>query len=164
MYVQGFIPEAAKRVFDKKWSDCVEREISYGATLSWVTLEKCAILMDVLQASGFPNVYNIKTYVSYNEAFLGLEQFMNDPHLQTLIHARGNNLPGINCPLEKRNWHGEKSLDVNFKNEHLSNSQRGQKLVQLKYEFRCTIFHVSHAISACLVPSDLRRSGILCLG
>jgi hypothetical protein len=130
MYVQGFIPEAAKRVFDKKWSDCIEREISYGATFSWVTLEKCAILMDVLQASGFPNVYNIKTYISYDETFRDLEEFMNDPHLQTLIHARGSDLPGINCPLEKRNWAEGKRPKANLQDEHPSNSERAKQILR----------------------------------
>lgn len=55
------------------------------------------MLEDVLTASGNPNVYNTGTFNLPDDA--STVQFLNDPHIQELLHVRGKDLPGMNVKL-----------------------------------------------------------------
>jgi hypothetical protein len=51
------------------------------------------ILEDVLTASGNPNVYNTGTFNLPNDGTT--VNFLNDPHIQEMLHVRGSDIPGM---------------------------------------------------------------------
>ena len=56
-----------------------------------------------MDASGRPNEYNTATFISYDQLFSPtgpFSRFFNDPEIQTILHVRGYNLPGINFKYE----------------------------------------------------------------
>ena len=50
------------------------------------------MLEDVLAASGDPNMYNTGTFNLPDDA--DIAHFMNDPHMQEMLHVRGKDIPG----------------------------------------------------------------------
>lgn len=62
----------------------------------------------MLDAAGRPNEYNTATYKTYSDVLAAdgpFHTFMNDPHIQTLLHTRGTGAVGINFDPIK--GHGE---------------------------------------------------------
>ena len=56
-----------------------------------------------MDASGRPNEYNTATFISYDALFSPtgpFSRFFNDPEIQTILHVRGYNLPGVNFKYE----------------------------------------------------------------
>ena len=51
------------------------------------------ILEDVLTASGNPNMYNTGTFNLPNDGTT--VNFLNDPHIQEMLHVRGSDIPGM---------------------------------------------------------------------
>lgn len=55
-------------------------------------LAGCMMLEGVLAASGNPNVYNTGTFKIPDDS--KIVEFLNDPHVQEMMHVRGRNIPG----------------------------------------------------------------------
>jgi hypothetical protein len=56
-------------------------------------------LSEVLVAAGLPNEYDTGTFNGYDRITKPngvFDRFFNDPKVQTTLHVRGHNLPGIN--------------------------------------------------------------------
>jgi hypothetical protein len=102
MYANGFIPLAVKEFFDKEWKECLDRIVYSGKVITNAAFSKCNVFNDVLEASGGVNIYNVDA-ADYAPLWVTLGTFMNNPRVQTIIHARGKNIPGINFAAEERN-------------------------------------------------------------
>lgn len=102
-YMHGLIPLKAKEYIDKQWMKCLERLQFSRKRLTRGSISDCGIMELVLKAAGGPNEYNTATFNSYDAVLKPgevFDRFFNDPHIQTLLHARGGSkehpLPGIN--------------------------------------------------------------------
>eukprot|EP01038_Epipyxis_sp_PR26KG_P004454 gene4454-6299_t len=108
-YTHGLIPLGAKQKFDSDWQDCVEKVEASSKKLTRGSFDKCHMMSKVLGAAGNPNEYNTATFQAY--PFISSDdvftQFFNDPHIQTIIHVRGNNIPGINFQTIKSKTNSE---------------------------------------------------------
>jgi hypothetical protein len=71
----------------------------------------------VLEAAGKPNEYNTATFNQYDNILKEdnpFNTFFQDPEIQTLLHVRGTNLPGINFYPE----HYEHISNITFHDWH----------------------------------------------
>lgn len=102
MYGNGLIPKSAKDHFDNEWKECLDRAVYSGKTITVDAFAKCGILESVVEASGGVNIYNTDAD-DYTPLWITLGDFMNNPEVQTILHARGKNLPGLNFKAEERN-------------------------------------------------------------
>jgi hypothetical protein len=59
----------------------------------------------VMSAAGRPNEYNTATFVQYGDTLIKpnnrFNSFFQDPEIQTILHVRGRNIPGVNFVVEK---------------------------------------------------------------
>ena len=102
MYANSFIPLAAKEHLEAQWKECLDRAVYNGKVITTQSFARCGILEAVLEASGMPNMYNVDAG-DYGPLWATLSSFMNDPQVQTILHARGKNLPGLNFRPEDSN-------------------------------------------------------------
>jgi hypothetical protein len=114
MYSRGFIPLSAKQYFDRKWQECLDRLLYDGRPITVGAMQECNLLDDVLEAAGKPNMYNTDTFIPYDAIIGRLFKFLNNPEVQTILHARGKNIPGINFVPEERNMDSEDSSSRYF--------------------------------------------------
>ena len=97
-YGHGLIPYTAKLHFERLYQLCLQ-SLESTDRLSRGAFGRCSIMNLVLEAAGRPNEYNTNTFKSYD--FISdpgnlFHRFLNDPDVQTMIHVRGLNLPGVN--------------------------------------------------------------------
>lgn len=103
-YSHGLIPLGAKIAIDKKRDRCIKQLLknTKGKKLTRGAMLKCGTMSQVLKAAGSPNEFNTATFVQYSFIDKGtaLDSFMQDHEVQTAIHVRGVNLPGINFAVD----------------------------------------------------------------
>ena len=113
-YTHGLIPLGAKRKIDADWIQCVENIERSGQPLTRGSFSKCGLMSKVLEAAGRPNEYNTATFIQYDHLYKKgspFDTFFQDPEVQTALHVRGYNLPGIDMVPEDVQWTG---TDDNF--------------------------------------------------
>jgi len=97
-YTHGLIPLAAKNKFDADWQQCLESIEKSSAPLTRGSFSRCRMMSKVLEAAGKPNEYNTATFINYDHLYKpgsAFDSFFQDPEVQTALHVRGYNLPGI---------------------------------------------------------------------
>ena len=97
-YAHGLIPLSAKLHFERMYQLCLQG-IEAGSKVSRGAFGRCSIMSRVLEAAGYPNEYNTNTFRSYDfisDASQVFHRFLNNPDIQTRIHVRGFNVPGMN--------------------------------------------------------------------
>lgn len=109
-YTHGLIPLGAKRKLDADWVQCLEDVERSGKPVNRGSFTRCNLVSKVLEAAGGPNEYNTATFVSYDAKFTkgsAFDAFFQDPEVQTAIHVRGYNLPGVTVLPEGTNLDGD---------------------------------------------------------
>lgn len=113
-YTHGLIPLGAKKKFDADWVQCLENIERSDKPVTRGSFSSCQMMAKVLDAAGRPNEYNTATFVPYDRLYKKgspFDSFFQDPEVQTALHVRGYNLPGINVLPEDVEWTG---TDENF--------------------------------------------------
>ena len=108
-YTHGLIPLGAKKKFDADWVECLENIERSEKPVTRGSFSSCRLMSKVLDAAGRPNEYNTATFVSYDRLYKKgspFDTFFQDPEVQTALHVRGYNLPGINVLPEDVDWTG----------------------------------------------------------
>jgi hypothetical protein len=108
-YTHGLIPLGAKKKFDADWIQCLENIERSGKPVTRGSFSSCRLMAKVLDAAGRPNEYNTATFIQYDHLYKKgspFDTFFQDPEVQTALHVRGYNLPGIDVLPEDVDWTG----------------------------------------------------------
>lgn len=98
-YSHGLIPLAAKQKLERQWIECLDRLQQSSRPLTYQAFGDCNLLQDVLAAAGQPNEYNTATFIGYDQIIKPagpFNSFFQDPEIQSALHMRGYDLPGLN--------------------------------------------------------------------
>jgi len=97
-YSHGLIPLAAKEYIDEYAQKCYQDTLNVKKKSSGKKTS-CDTLAMVLEAAGQPNEYDTGTFQGYTRIIQpggAFDRFFNDPEIQTALHVRGVNIPGLN--------------------------------------------------------------------
>jgi hypothetical protein len=97
-YYHGLIPLQTKMHMDRIYAQCL-LGLEVGGSVDRGSFGRCNLMGRVLEAAGRPNEYNTNTFNSYDviSSPEGIfHHFFNDPEVQTMLHVRGWDVPGIN--------------------------------------------------------------------
>jgi len=109
-YSHGLIPLGAKKAIDKASAKCLAQAAKKGGKAKRENLSQCDVMGQVLEAAGKPNEYDTSTFNSYDHIIQPngvFHAFFNDADVQTALHVRGLNLPGLDFTPEQKSGNGD---------------------------------------------------------